>query len=143
MTKSFSEIFAELKGKTEQEQVQILRNNNSPALKALLFYGLRSKTDFYTNVVPPYKKDFPPEGYSFSSLFTEHRRLYVFLNDQLEHQKTGKVTSLPRKHNLLIGLLESISPDESQILESIIKGTFSQETGITSELATLAFPQKN
>jgi len=137
------EIFNMVKTEPDkQKKIQILRDHNSPALREVLKFGLHPGYKMYTNVMPKYKADHAPEGLSFSSLFNEYKRLYIFLDPVLERIYTkGKVTKIPRKNQLFIEMLESINPGESKILESMITCTFETYTGISKTLVEEAFPK--
>jgi hypothetical protein len=136
------EIFDMVKNEPNRiNKIQILRTHNTPALREVLKFGLHPGYKMYTNIVPKYKADHAPEGLSFSSLFNEYKRLYIFLDPVLERIYTkGKTTKLPRKNQILIEMMESINPGESKILESMITCTFEKQTGISKTLVEEAFP---
>lgn len=128
--------------KDRGQKIRILRSNVTPALKYILKYALDPRIKFYTDSPPVHKKDVgSPEGLSYSTLFNEHRRLYVFLEQEQERRLTGgKQTSIPRKNQLLIEMLETIHPGEAELLCSMIDGTFAKKTGITKKLIEEALP---
>ena len=109
MTKLISEILKEASNaKTQQEKVDILRKNDSPALREVLKYLYHPGIKLYTNTPPAYKADHSPVGLSFSSLYNEYRTLYIFLEDSTVKKE--------RKDQLLIQKLESMHPSESELL---------------------------
>lgn len=128
------------KASTKEEKVQVLKKYDTPALRHVLKYALHDKITFYREDLPPYKKDDSPEELSFSSLYNEYKKLYIFLNEVLERQTTQKVTSFNRKNQILISMLESIHRKDSDLLSSMIDGTFKQKYKINAKLAEEAFP---
>lgn len=136
------EIFENVKkASTKQEKIDILRKNFSPAMKDVLRYALHPNCKFYTNTVPVFKKDDSPEELSFSSLYSEHKRLYVLLDPAIEPLMSGgKTTTIKRKQEILVQMLESINVGEAAIIEWMIEGTFGKMTSITPKLVEEAFP---
>ena len=140
-TKLIFEIVEQTKTvKTKEEKIKILRENACPALFEVLKHALHKNMKWFTNVVPPYKIDESPAGLSFSSLYTEHKKFYIYYDPALEASVKGKVTDLAKKTKVLIQTLESIQPTEAKILGWMIEGTFAKNTGLTHSLVEEAFP---
>lgn len=138
-----SEIFTQiLNAKTRQEKVLLLRKHQSPAMMEILKYGVSPSVHFYTKTIPPYKEDFSPAGLSFSSLYNEYKKLYMFLSPDQEQKMVGSITQIGRKNQLLVQMLESIHPSEGQLLISLLKGEFTSKTGIDMALVSEAFGKR-
>jgi hypothetical protein len=118
--------------KTEAEKVQYLQQHNSTALTTVLQYALdkRAKWDLPAGD-PPYK----PSDLTFDNegmLYSEARRLYLFLEGG-----NPNLTQFKREM-LFIGLLESIHPDDSKII--LMAKNKKMPKGITKKIVNLAFP---
>lgn len=118
--------------KTEAEKVQYLQQNYSTALTTVLQYALdkRAKWDLPEGE-PPYK----PSDLTFENegmLYSEARRLYLFLEGG-----NPNLTKLKRE-SLFIGLLESIHPDDAKII--LMAKSKKMPKGITKKVVNLAFP---
>ena len=125
-----SEIFQQVsQAQTENEKINILRKNYSPALEDVLHWAYDPNIVFFTRTTPPYTPDQSPEGLSLTSLYSEHKRFYMFL-------KNSRIDS-SRKNVLLIQMLESLGDKEAKILEQVINKNISC---ISKELAEKAYP---
>jgi hypothetical protein len=127
--KAFLDIFRDLdNAQTEEQKIEILRANKSPALMDILRYGMHPNGGLYTSEVPPYKDENTPDGLAFSNLYAEVKRLYAIHKDY----------NLPakRKEEILIQMLESLGT-EAPILEQIITRKFKS---INREIVDRAFP---
>lgn len=125
-----NEVFDKVvKAKTEQEKIEILRVNYSPALEDVLRWAYDPNIVFYTNTIPPYTSDPSPEGLSYTTLYNEHKRFYLFLRDYK--------LQTDRKNVLLIQVLEALSSSESKILENVILKNIPE---VSKELAMKAYP---
>lgn len=118
--------------KTEAEKVQYLQQNYSTALTTVLQYALdkRAKWDLPEGD-PPYK----PSDLTFENegmLYSEARRLYLFLEGG-----NPNLTKLKRE-SLFIGLLESIHPDDAKII--LMAKSKKMPKGINKKVVNLAFP---
>jgi len=135
-------MFNEIESKSDRnEKIQLLRKYNCQALREVLRYALIPSLKFYTQTVPKYKMDNAPEGMSFNSLYNESRRFYILTSPETEKALSGKNTSLKRKQEILVQILENIHPGESALLESMIRGDFSKKYGMSKKLVEEALPQ--
>lgn len=134
MVKLISEIFDEVEStKKKEDKVNILRKNDSPALRLVLQYAFDPRVVFYSNQFPPYKPDYAPEGLSFSSLHNEAKLLYRFTNQANITEK--------RKHELLLQVLESMHQKDSALLYSILTRTvLKNHKSLTPKVINEAFP---
>jgi hypothetical protein len=109
MTKLIGEIIKEASAAEKKaDKVKILKNNESPALLLTLKFLFDNKVNLYTNSPPQYKQDHAPIGLSFNSLYSEAKRLYIFLEESTVRPD--------RKDQLLIQMLESMHPIDSEII---------------------------
>lgn len=118
--------------KTEAEKVQHLQQHYSTALTTVLQYGLDKRAVWaLPEGDPPYKSSdltFDNEG----MLYSEARRLYLFLEGG-----NPNLTQF-RREMLFIGLLESIHPDDAKII--LLAKNKKMPKGITKKIVNLAFP---
>lgn len=125
-----SEILAKVAtAETEAKKINLLRENYSPALEDVLHWAYDPNIKFFTNKVPPYTPDQSPDGLAMTTLYSEHKRLYLFL------QQT-KIDAA-RKNILLIQMLEALSGAESKILENILLKNIPE---VSKDLAEKAYP---
>jgi hypothetical protein len=118
--------------KSREDNIRILRENGSHALKQLLHYAFFDNTKWYRNDLPPYTPEQAPEGLTVSSLFQESKRLYIF--------KESYNLPKDRKDILLIQILESVHPDEAKLLKELMGGTFECGYGLSKTIVQSAFP---
>ena len=139
--KMIYEVLNEIKNATDKNQkIVTLRLNNTQALREVLRYAFTPQLKFFTNQVPKYKPDNPPEGMSFNSLFNECRRFYILTEEPVEFSLCGKRTNANRKMEILTQILENIHPNEAEVLSRMVTGDFSKYYGITKKLVEEAFP---
>lgn len=118
MTLMLSEVFdAVNKAASLDDKKKILLQNKTPALLTILRYGLDNRIQFDTEI-PTYKPDSSPIGLSYGSLQKEYRRLYIFT-------RIYRNVNINRKKMILAQILESISPSEAKLLESVLTKKFS------------------
>ena len=125
-----SEILAKVAAaETETKKINLLRENYSPALEDVLHWAYDPTIKFFTNKVPPYTPDQSPDGLAMTTLYSEHKRFYLFL----EQTKVDPA----RKTVLLIQMLEALSSAEAKILENILLKNIPE---VTKDLAEKAYP---
>ena len=115
---------------TETKRINILRENYSPALEDILLWAYdKERVQFFTNTVPPYTPDQSPEGLSFTNMYSEHKRFYIFLKETR--------VDVARKNIILTQMLEALGESESKVLEGIILRKIPE---VSKELAEKAYP---
>jgi|APGre2960657404_1045060.scaffolds.fasta_scaffold27261_3 hypothetical protein len=125
-----SEILEKVnQAKTEQEKISILRVNYSPALEDVFKWTYDPNVFFFISEIPLYTPDQAPDGLSFTSLYNEHKRFYLF-------HKNYKISS-DKKTILLIQMLEALGAKEAKILEYTIKKNI---PGLSYDLVNKAYP---
>lgn len=130
MRSLISEVFQEVsQASTEEQKVSLLRKHYSPAMEDVIQWAYNSNITLFTTEIPPYTPDQSPDGLALTSLYSEHKRFYMFLNDT-------RINS-DRKTILLIQMLEALSLNEAKILEGIIKRNI---PSVSKSLAEKAYP---
>ena len=66
---------------TEDKKINILRANYSPAMEDVLRWSHDPTIVFFTDKIPPYTPDQSPEGLTMTTLYSEHKRFYMFSRD--------------------------------------------------------------
>ena len=122
------------KAKSKAEKADILRKNNTFALRTIL-QGV-----FHPNIVlelpegdPPYVPDGAPLGHSPSSLHVEIRKVKYFFGPTMAQKKM-------KREEIFIGMLESVHPKEAVLLLDM-KNKKLNYSGLTYELAAEVFPE--
>lgn len=127
--------------KSKQEKIDLLRKHNCPALREVLKYAYHPGVKFFTNDRPNYRPDHSPIGLSFSSLYNEYKKLYIFLDPVLESNITKKgPTRNDRKMQILLQMLESIHPSESELLIDVMTKNMKKYKTINKALIEEALP---
>ena len=118
--------------KTVQEKIDFLRAQQSPALLTILKYAYDPKLVWdLPDGAPPYKPCIYPA--QEMRLMSEVRRLYLFVKGG-----NPNLTKIKREA-LYIELLESIHPQDAELLNSIKEKKIPYK-GITAKLVKEAFP---
>ena len=117
--------------KNENDIIRGLQANNTSALRELLRLVFDQR-EWYRKDLPPFTQDQSPDGLAFTNIYSEIKRFYIFKHEyKLAHS---------RRDQIMIQILESISPKEAEMIGSIFDGTFSEKYGITMKIALSAFP---
>jgi hypothetical protein len=119
MRKNIYEVFDEFeKESTVDGKIGVLVRNWTPTLKLVLQLAYRPEVQWkHTEYPRAYKKQDIVPGYSFASLDTELKRLYIF---QKGNPSAEKLTP-KRSEELLVVLLESLEPREAEIVMGIFR----------------------
>lgn len=97
--------------KTKEKKVEILRENNSDALRIIIKGSFDPNIEW---VVPegdvPYNKNEAPEGTEHTQLFQESKKLWRFIK--------GADTKTPqwKKENMFVQILEGLSQGEAEVV---------------------------
>jgi hypothetical protein len=97
--------------KTKEKKVEILRENNSDALRIIIKGSFDPNIEW---VVPegevPYNKNEAPEGTEHTRLFQESKKLWRFIK--------GADTKTPqwKKENMFVQILEGLSHGEAEVV---------------------------
>ena len=131
------EIISEAKkAATLDEAMLVLKKYNTETLEQVLYYAYHPKAQWYINEFPKdfHKPDTYP-GISYTNLYTELRRLYIF---QKGHPNADGLTE-KRRHELLLQILESMEPPEAEVFVNIMKGDLGID-GLTWQKINEYFP---
>ena len=116
--KNIYEVFDEFKNvKTKQERIDILRKNNSWALRSVL-QGVFHPNVKFNIAIPEYKKVDVPAGMSYDHMTSALQRAYLF---QEGNPKTPAGLTDKRKTELLIQILESLEPKEAEVFVNMMR----------------------
>jgi hypothetical protein len=130
MRSLISEVLEEVsQANTEEQKISILRKNYSPALEDVFQWAYNPNIQLFTNKIPPYTPDQSPDGLSLTTLYSEHKRFYMFL-------KESRITE-ERKTILLIQMLEALGVNEAKVLEYIVTKNI---PSVSKELVEKAYP---
>jgi hypothetical protein len=127
------EILLQIKSvsKNPNDIVRGLQTHSGVSFRELLRYA-HDDVPWYRKDLPAFTSDGSPEGLAPSSLWTEIKRFYIFKS----------MYNLPtkRKDEILVQILESISPKEVDLIRSLFDGSFRYGFGVDKETAIKAFP---
>lgn len=131
------EIFDEFEeAKTKAERKKVIEQNLSPTLVKVLEYAFHPDYKWTVKEVPDnYRVPDTLPGVSFAHLGTELRRIYLFQ----EGHPTALSLNEQRKNELLIQLLESLEPRESEVIVGIMKKDLGVK-GLTYNFVKECFP---
>mgnify|MGYP003117035660 FL=1 len=123
--------------KTKDEKIKILRDNNSPALRALLIWNF---DDSIESAIPdgdvPYTPNDAPAGTDHSRLSHEYRGFYRFCKGG-----DNRLSDMKRE-SMFIQLLEGLHKDEAELVCLVKDGNLNKGyKRITKAVVSGAFPQ--
>ena len=123
--------------KTKDEKIKILRDNNSPALRALLIWNF---DDSIESAIPdgdvPYTPNDAPAGTDHSRLSHEYRGFYRFCKGG-----DNRLSDMKRE-SMFIQLLEGLHKDEAELVCLVMDGNLNKGyKRITKAVVSGAFPQ--
>lgn len=134
--KNVYEVFNEFKMATsKQERIDVLRRNDSWALRNILIGTLSPAIKFNTDV-PKYQNVDVPPGMSYETMTGALNRAYLF---EAGNPKAPPALTDKRRTELLIQLLESLEPNEAEVFANMIKKDI-KVPHLTAKLANEAFP---
>ena len=123
--------------KTKDEKIKILRDNNSPALRALLIWNF---DDSIESAIPdgdvPYTPNDAPAGTDHSRLSHEYRGFYRFCKGG-----DNRLSDMKRE-SMFIQMLEGLHKDEAELVCLVKDGNLNKGyKRITKAVVSGAFPQ--
>ena len=122
--------------KTKAEKINLLRQHNTPALRAILIANFdESVVSMLPEGVVPYVANDAPAGTEHTKLEHEYRKLYLFFK--------GGSNSLQqtKRESLFIQMLEGLFADEAKVLCMIKDKSLGKRYKITRACVEEAFPQ--
>lgn len=134
--KTTGEVFLELKNaKNKKERVDILKKNDTLALRSLLRLQFDDRFKFSLPKGTPkdLKKPHIPNGLGETTIMKEVKRLYIFLEGQAPTVKPEK------KEKIFLDFLLSLDSSESDIMIAV-KDKLLTNYGVTRKIVEEAFP---
>jgi hypothetical protein len=123
--------------KTKKEKITYLRANNSLPLRSILKGSFDKSVEFnLPKGEPPYRKDGAPKGFEPSNLYKVQKRFKYFAKGGI-----GQGMSAVRREKMFIDCLESLHPDEAQVLLDMKNQKLGGKyNGITAKLVSEVWP---
>ena len=120
--------------KDKPKKVAVLRENDSQPLRQILKGAFDPKIKWdLPEGTPPYSENDAPAGTEHTTLYTEARRLYYFVDGAATLSKTKKET-------MFIQMLESLHADDAKVLIAVKEKTLNKVyKGLTAECVKEAF----
>lgn len=117
--KNIYEVFNEFKtATTKKDRIDVLRNNDSWALRNVLMGTFDKRVEYSIEKVPDFKKEDVPVGMSYNHMSQALSKVYLFMKN---NPKTPAGLTEQRKTQLLIQLLESLEPKEAEVFANMIR----------------------
>lgn len=116
--KNIYEVFNEFRKATnKQERINILRQNDSFALRNVLYGTFHPGIEYTITELPKFRREPMPAGMSYSHMTNALDRMYLFVknNPRVPQGLTEK-----RKNEILIQILESLEEQEADVFAGII-----------------------
>jgi len=121
--------------KTKAEKSALLRQYNTPALRAIL---IANYDESVVSMLPegsvPYTPNDVPKGTEHTVLEHEYRKLYIFF-------KGGSSIKQMMRENLFIQMLEGLHAEEAELLVLVKDKGLQSKYKITRACVEEAFPQ--
>ena len=130
-----SEILTKVNNaKDKPKKVAVLRENDRQPLRQILKGAFDPKIKWdLPEGTPPYSENDAPAGTEHTTLYTEARRLYYFVDGAATLSKTKKET-------MFIQMLESLHADDAKVLIAVKEKTLNKVyKGLTAECVKEAF----
>ena len=135
--------------KTKAKKVEILTEYKSPALTKVLLCNFSKSISFvFPSGETPYRPLDRPKGIDHQILITEHRMLEKFIKKTINgvtwygcSNRTAPSIQQLKKENLWIQILESLHPEEAQVLDLIKDKKLTDKYKITKQNVIEAFPE--
>jgi len=138
MKTTIPQIFEEVeKAGSKESKIKVLRSYESPVLIGILQVNFNPDVKIHLpDGEPPFKKDTSiPVGYSETNLYTEWRRMYIWLDENINLTKM-------RKEQLFTQMLEGIHWSEAEtVCLAKDKKLQTKFKSLKEDLVREAFPQ--
>jgi len=136
--KNIYEIFEDFKAvTTKKERIDVLRRNDSWALRQVLIGTFFKGVEFDIKDIPEWKRDdnLPP-GMAYNNMTQTLDKIYLFMKN---NPRTPEGLTDKRRNELLLQLLESLEPKEADVFVGILKKD-QKVPYLTEALVNEAFP---
>ena len=137
MRKNMYEVFEEFeKAPTKEAKINVLRADNRQVLKNLLQGAFHPAIKYVFKEPIEYKSSDAPPGMGYTSLDSEFRRVYIFVEGS---DKVAPTLTFERKKQILIQILESLEAKEATVFMNMILKDLKVK-GLTPKIVEEAFP---
>jgi|694.fasta_scaffold00075_139 hypothetical protein len=122
--------------KTKQDRIDVLRKNDSYALRNVLLGTFNPDIQYTVTEIPAFKREQMPAGMSYGHMTEALSRVYLFVkgNPRVSPDLTDK-----RKTEILIQILESLEEKEADVFAGMLKKDLNVPY-LTPLLVNEAFP---
>lgn len=135
--KNVYEVFEDFRKVTsKQDRLDVLRQNDTWALRNVLLGALNPEIKFTIKKVPEYKSVDVPPGLAYSHMTEALSRIYLWVDG---NPKRPEGLTESRATELLLQLLESLEPKEAEVFASMIRKDL-KVPHLTPKLVNEAFP---
>jgi len=136
--KNVYEILNEFKTvKTKTERLNVLRKNDSFALRQVLLGVFHPSIKFTLDKIPDFKRVPMPAGMSYSHMTEALSRVYLFMDG---NPRVPKGLTEKRKNEILLQILESLEEPEADVFLGLLKKDL-KVPHLTPALINEAFPE--
>lgn len=135
--KNIHEVFSEFENaKTKDDKINVLRKNQSYALKEVLRGTFNPNIQFYFKEELNYKASLAPIGMGYSSIHQELGRAYLF---EENNPRAQAGLTQKRRLEILLQILEALEAKEAEIFMNML---LKKQTvkGLTPAIVKEAFP---
>jgi hypothetical protein len=137
MKRTFHDLFTEVGKATKRtDKIAILQKHSSAQLKQVLGLTYDPRVVWLLPEGEPPYKPMAKASDQESGLFSEVRKLYLFVKGDSPQQRNLKQL---RREQLFVSMLESIDPDDAKVLLAMKEGKLPYK-GLTRKLVADAFP---
>lgn len=134
--KNIYEVFDEFKkAKNKAERINVLKKNDSWALRNVLLGTFHPNVEFVVKNVPEFKREKIPQGMSYNHMTDVLSKIYLF---QKNNPKAPAALTEKRRIELLIQILESLEEQEADVFIGVLNKNL-KVPYLTSALINEAF----
>lgn len=105
------------KAKTKKDRIDVLKNNDSWALRNVLIGTFHPNVEFLIKNVPEFKREKIPQGMSYNHMTDVLSKTYLF---QKNNPKAPAALTEKRRVELLIQILESLEEQEADVFVGML-----------------------
>lgn len=135
---SIPDIFEQVKKKRKKEErIKVLQEHDTPSLRQVLYIAFHPNVEIaLPDSRPEFQKSIVPDGYNYNHLHQVARRLKIMIKDYPGYENLRQ----SKRESIFIEMLESVSPDEAEILLQICIDRKVKQRSLNAKLVADAFP---
>lgn len=135
---SIPDIFEQIKKKKKRdERISVLREHDSPSLRQILYVAFHPDVEIaLPDTRPEFEKSVIPDGYNYNHLHQVAKKLKIVIKDYPGYENLRQ----SKREQIFITMLESVSPDEAELLLQICIDRKVKQRSINAKLVEDAFP---